>query len=110
MGIISVKGGLLQSSGQIEKSTTAAVNKIGIVSQHVVGLVGGGKGGNFQQIVKKLNLIPPDTSLTEPSNAGYVFNGAYSPLTSRLVEEVLKAGGDVTNSPVVGELLKLLPG
>ena len=67
-------------------------------------------GGNFQQIVKKLNLIPADTSLTEPSNAGYVFNGAYNPLTCRLVEEVLKAGGDVSNSPVVGELLKLLPG
>ena len=109
MGIISVKGGLLQSSGQMEKST-AAVNKIGIVSQHVAGLVGGGKGGNFQQIVKKLNLIPADTSLTEPSNAGYVFNGAYSPLSCRLVEEVLKAGGDVSNNPVVGELLKLLPG
>ena len=110
MGIISVKGGLLQSSSQMEKST-AAVNKIpGIVSQHVVGLVGGGKGGNFQQIVKKLNLIPADTSLTEPSNAGYVFNGAYSPLTCRLVEEVLKAGGDVSHSPAVGELLKLLPG
>jgi len=109
MGIISVKGGLLQSSSQMEKST-ATVNKIGIVSQHVVGLVGGGKGGNFQQIVKKLNLIPADTSLTEPSNVGYVFNGAYSPLTCRLVEEVLKAGGDVSSSPVVGELLKLLPG
>ena len=113
IGIISVKGGLGQSSslGNIKsEAASAAVNKIGIVSQHVAGLVGGAKLGNFQQIVKKLNLIPADTSLSEPSNAGYVFNGAYTPLTCKLVEEVIKVGGDPASNPAVGELIKLLPG
>ena len=40
----------------------------------------------------------------------FVFNGAYTPLTCKLVEEVIKVGGDVSNSPVVKELVKLLPG
>ena len=112
IGIISVKGGLSQSSslGNIKSEAAAAVNKIGIVSQHMAGLVGGAKPSNFQQVVKRLNLIPPDTSTSEPSNAGYVFNGAYTPLTCKLVEEVIKVGGDVSNSPVVRELVKLLPG
>jgi len=102
VGIIRVKGGLSQESNQ-------AVGKLGIVSQHVAGLVGAGKAGNFQQIVKRLNLIPPETNLTDPSSPGYVFNGAYTPLCCRLVEEVLKAGPSLANT-AVGEALKLLPG
>ena len=82
-------------------------------SSLVAGLVGGsGPGsrtGSFQQIVKKLNCIPPDINLTEPSTAGYVFNGAYTPLACRIVEEVLRTGANTTNTPL-GEALKMMPG
>ena len=67
------------------------------------------KAGNFQQIVKKLNLIPAETSLAEPSSPAYVFNGAYTPVCCKVVEEVLKAGPSLVGTPV-GEALKLLPG
>jgi len=96
LGILRVKGG-------------QAVGKLGIVSQHVAGLVGAGKAGSFQQVVKKLGLIPPETSLSEPNSPAYVFNGAYTPLCCKVVEEVLKAGPSLTNT-TVGEALKLLPG
>jgi len=111
VGIIRVKGGLSQSSSltNLKGESNLAVGKLGIVSQHVAGLVGAGKAGNFQQIVKKLNLIPPETSLTDPTSPGYVFNGAYTPLCCKLVEEVLKAGPSLANTQV-GEALKLLPG
>jgi len=102
VGVIRVKGGLSQESNQ-------TVGKLGIVSQHVAGLVGAGKAGNFQQIVKKLNLIPAETSLAEPSSPAYVFNGAYTPVCCKVVEEVLKAGPSLVGTPV-GEALKLLPG
>ena len=114
MGIIRVKGGISQSSSLSSlksEAASAAANKIGMVSQHVAGLVGttSKAAGTFQHLVKKLSLIPSDTSLTEPSNAGYVFNGAYTPLACRLVEEVLKNGCSTTNTPL-GEALKMLPG
>jgi len=102
VGIIRVKGGFNQERGE-------TVGKLGIVSQHVVGLVGAGKTGTFQQVVKKLNLIPPETSLSEPSSPAYVFNNAFTPVCCRIVEEVLKAGPSLANTQV-GEALKLLPG
>jgi len=112
VGIIRVKGGLSQSSSltNLKGETNSTGGKLGIVSQHVAGLVGAGKTGNFQQIVKKLNLIPPETSLTEPTSPGYVFNGAYTPLCCKLVEEILKTGGVPLPTSPAGEALKLLPG
>ena len=118
IGIIRVKGGLSQSSSLSNIKTEAAnvaATKISFMSQSslVAGLVGGsGPGsrtGSFQQIVKKLNCIPPDINLTEPSTAGYVFNGAYTPLACRIVEEVLRTGANTTNTPL-GDTLKMMPG
>ena len=50
-----------------------------------------------------------ETSLSEPSSAGYVFNGAYTPLACRLVEEVLRCDGNLAASPAQ-EAVKMLPG
>ena len=102
VGILRVKGGLSQDSAQ-------NVGKLGIVSQHVAGLVGASKAGHFQLMVKKLGLIPPEASSTDPSSPSYVFNGAYTPLSCKIVEEVLKAGPSLSNT-VIGEAVKLLPG
>ena len=82
-----------------------------VTRTRMAGLVGTGANtrANFQQIVKKLNCAPADTSLIEPNNAAYVFNGAYTPLACRIVEETLKCNGHLTNTPL-GEALKMLPG
>jgi len=108
-GIIRVKGGINQSSSFNNLKADAAANKIGLGIQHVAGLVGSTKAGNFQQIIKKLNCVPPDINLTEPNHAGYVFNGSYTPLACKIVEEVLKTGAE-TNNTFLGEVLKMLPG
>ena len=102
LGIIRIKGGITQSSSLSNikaEAASLAASKIGI----------GSRGGNFQQIVKKLNLIPENTSLSEPSNASYVFNGAYTPLTCRLVEEVVRTNCKTTNT-VLADTLKMMPG
>jgi len=102
LGIIRIKGGVTQSSSLSNikaEAASLAASKIGI----------GSRGGNFQQIVKKLNLIPENTSLSEPSNASYVFNGAYTPLTCRLVEEVVRTNCNTTNT-VLADTLKMMPG
>ena len=81
------------------------------MSQQVAGFVGVGvSSGTFQQVVKKFSLIPAldsELNLSDPTSPGYVFNGAYVPVSCRLVQEVL-AGR--TNSVQMQEALKLLPG
>ena len=107
-GIIRVRGGISQTTSLTSLKPTEAANA---AVTRMAGLVGTGANtrANFQQIVKKLNCAPADTSLTEPNNAAYVFNGAYTPLACRIVEETLKCNGHMTNSPL-GEALKMLPG
>ena len=61
--------------------------------------------------MKKLGLVPPEQgSLSEPTTAAYVFNGAYIPLACRLTQEVLKAGPNIVPTSPLGEALRLLPG
>lgn len=105
VGLVRVKGGL--EAGQ------STQGRLGLLNQHVAGLAGAlaGKTGTFQALVKRLGLIPPEQgNLSEPNSAGYVFNGAYTPLACRLVQEVLKAGPTISPSSSLGESLKLLPG
>ena len=105
VGLVQVKGGLEASQG--------TQGRLGLLNQHVAGLAGAlaGKTGSFQALVKRLGLVPPEQgSLSEPTSAGYVFNGAYVPLACRLVQEVLKAGPTIQPTSVLGEALKLLPG
>ncbi len=104
-GIIRVRGGISQTTSLTSLRATEAVTRMA----GLVGGTGANNRANFQQIVKKLNCVPADTSLTEPNNAAYVFNGAYTPLACRIVEESLKCNGQVTNTPL-GEALRMMPG
>ncbi|KAH6934359.1 hypothetical protein HPB50_023378 [Hyalomma asiaticum] len=64
----------------------------------------------FSAITKRLSLIPPNAGdsydLKNPRDMGYVFSGAYIPVASRLVEQILLKDG------IHGyeDALKLLPG
>ena len=79
-----------------------------------------------QALVKKLGQVPAEQgSLSEPTTAAYVFNGAYIPLACRLTQEVqilcstgethlvpqvLRAGPNIAPTSNLGEALRLLPG
>ena len=77
--------------------------------------------------MKKLGQVPAEQgSLSEPTTAAYVFNGAYIPLACRLTQEVqilctqsrgthlapqvLRAGPNIAPTSNLGEALRLLPG
>lgn len=112
LGVVRVKGGLSQSPS----SSNLGQEKLGLVSQTVAMGLGLAKAaGTFQQVVKRLGLVPSEgmKNLSEPSNPGYVFNGAYVPLVCKLVEEVLKLGPSSGSLPLgsqLSEAVKLLPG
>ncbi|CAB4055994.1 unnamed protein product [Lepeophtheirus salmonis] len=62
---------------------------------------------SFQTFATKVNLIPKSqesVSLTEPSDPSYVFNGAYTPLISRIVESFMGKGNQ-TDYKVLKALL-----
>jgi len=104
VGLVRVKGGL--EGGQTQ-------GRLGLLNQQMAGLASSlaGKTGTFQALVKKLGLVPPEQgSLSEPTTAAYVFNGAYIPLACRLAQEVLKAGPNIAPTSPLGEALRLLPG
>ena len=79
-----------------------------------------------QALVKKLGQVPAEQgSLSDPTTAAYVFNGAYIPLACRLTQEVqilcstgethlvpqvLRAGPNIAPTSNLGEALRLLPG
>ncbi|XP_052698128.1 vacuolar protein sorting-associated protein 33B-like [Crassostrea angulata] len=62
----------------------------------------------FQSLCKKLSLIPKsdDIDLKNPTDMSYVFSGAYTPLSCKLVEQVLTRGGFTG----MEEITKYLPG
>ncbi|XP_033634105.1 vacuolar protein sorting-associated protein 33B-like isoform X1 [Asterias rubens] len=62
----------------------------------------------FRMLCKKLNLIPKsgDVNLRNPEDMSYVFSGAFTPLTCKLVEQVLSKGGWAG----LDDITKLLPG
>ncbi|XP_052828009.1 vacuolar protein sorting-associated protein 33B [Octopus bimaculoides] len=67
------------------------------------------KRSSYQALVKKLNLVPKsaeDISLKSPRDMSYVFSGAYTPTSCRLVEEVLSRNGFTG----LEDVTKLLPG
>lgn len=68
------------------------------------------RSSRFSVVTKKLNLIPQNAGenyqLKNPDDMGYVFSGAYVPVTGRLVEQIMQRDG------IHGyeDYLKLLPG
>ncbi|XP_022108783.1 vacuolar protein sorting-associated protein 33B-like isoform X2 [Acanthaster planci] len=61
----------------------------------------------FRMLCKKLTLIPKsgEVNLRSPEDMSYVFSGAFTPLTCRLVEQVLAKGGWAG----LDDITKLLP-
>jgi len=113
LGLLRMKGGLSQSTSSSNLSQEGG--KLGLMGQTVaMGLGLAKSAGNFQQVVKKLGLVPPELrNLAEPTNPGYVFNGAYIPLCCRLVEEIFKLGprsASLSPGTPLAEAVKLLPG
>ncbi|GAB1606185.1 vacuolar protein sorting-associated protein 33B-like [Argonauta hians] len=67
------------------------------------------KKNSYLALVKKLNLVPKsaeDINLKSPRDMSYVFSGAYTPTSCRLVEEVLNRNG----FSGLEDVTKLLPG
>ncbi|XP_062574358.1 vacuolar protein sorting-associated protein 33B-like isoform X2 [Saccostrea cucullata] len=62
----------------------------------------------FQSLCKKLSLIPKsdDIDLKNPTDMSYVFSGAYTPLSCKLVEQILTRGSFAG----MEEITKYLPG
>ncbi|XP_014663924.1 PREDICTED: vacuolar protein sorting-associated protein 33B-like isoform X2 [Priapulus caudatus] len=63
---------------------------------------------NYSQVCRKLNLIPKieEVDLKNATDMSYVFSGAFTPITCRLVEKILaKEGFDGLD-----DVMKLLPG
>ncbi|XP_033112639.1 vacuolar protein sorting-associated protein 33B-like isoform X2 [Anneissia japonica] len=61
----------------------------------------------FRAICKKWNLVPKDSvQLQNPNDMSYVFSGAYTPLSCKLIEQTLMKGPSNT----LEEVVKLLPG
>ncbi|XP_048583700.1 vacuolar protein sorting-associated protein 33B isoform X2 [Nematostella vectensis] len=53
------------------------------------------KKNTFKVVSKKMNLVPRSgetINLKEPTNMAYVFSGAYTPLTCKLVEQIQVSG------------------
>ncbi|XP_030833027.1 vacuolar protein sorting-associated protein 33B isoform X1 [Strongylocentrotus purpuratus] len=66
------------------------------------------KRAGFRLLSRKLNLIPKasEVNLKDPNDMSYVFSGAYTPMTCRLVEQVLARGSWAS----LDDVTKLLPG
>ncbi|XP_064620988.1 vacuolar protein sorting-associated protein 33B-like [Lineus longissimus] len=67
-----------------EKAPTPAAKQLGI------------RKSSFQALRKKLNLVPKfneDFNLKNPSHMAYVFSGAYTPLSCKLIEQVISREG-----------------
>jgi len=113
LGVIKVRGG----------GSEAVLKGGGVVSQ-VAGLVGGAQGSRspgFQALVRKLQLVDDSQeqlSLSEPNSTGYVFNGAFKPVASSVVHELIKgtagrggtAASSRTGAQLVTDALKSAPG
>uniref|UniRef100_A0A0K2VAI7 Vacuolar protein sorting 33 homolog B (Yeast) [Strongylocentrotus purpuratus] n=1 Tax=Lepeophtheirus salmonis TaxID=72036 RepID=A0A0K2VAI7_LEPSM len=92
------------SSGDYESLRRQFVQAYGFEKMHILrtlqkrGLVfkkDSNRKHSFQTFATKVNLIPKSqesVSLTEPSDPSYVFNGAYTPLISRIVESFMGKG------------------
>ncbi|KAK3607859.1 hypothetical protein CHS0354_038288 [Potamilus streckersoni] len=61
---------------------------------------------NFKALRKRLNLVPSeDVDLKNPVDMSYVFSGAYSPLSCKLIEQCISREGleEVTKSLIGGD-------
>lgn len=86
-----------------QEPVAAPLNKVGAVVQAATG-----KRASYKNLSKRLGLIPKteDINLKSPTDMSYVFSGAYSPISCKLVEQVLTREGFTG----MEEITKHLPG
>ncbi|KAJ7322017.1 Vacuolar protein sorting-associated protein 33B [Desmophyllum pertusum] len=95
----NLKHKFLQSFGHEHMLTFNALKQLGLYTEL-------DKRGIFKTLSRRLNLVPKDVDkidLKRPKEMAYVFSGAYTPISCRLVEQVLLNG-----MPVFEEMSRLL--
>ncbi|KAK3094955.1 hypothetical protein FSP39_008319 [Pinctada imbricata] len=102
----SLKTQFLHSHGFEQMLTFNNLNKLGMLTEQdqsgqistPIGKMPSGvnlRRSSYRNLCKKLNLVPKteDIDLKRPTNMAYVFSGAYSPLSCKLIEQVLNKEG-----------------
>ncbi|XP_056021791.1 vacuolar protein sorting-associated protein 33B-like isoform X1 [Ostrea edulis] len=117
----SLKTQYLQSHGFEQLVTFSNLKSLGILTEQEAGsqaatplnkvtsgVAAMTRRSTFKSLCKKLSLIPKseDIDLKNPTDMSYVFSGAYTPLSCKLVEQVLTRGGFTG----MEEITKYLPG
>ncbi|KAL4227335.1 Vacuolar protein sorting-associated protein 33B [Mactra antiquata] len=90
-----------QSHGFEQIVTFHNLKKIGLLREQEgpshsmpAGMAALTRNSSFKNLRKKINLIPSvETDLRRPCDMSYVFSGAYSPLSCKLIEQVLQKEG-----------------
>ncbi|XP_060062741.1 vacuolar protein sorting-associated protein 33B-like [Ylistrum balloti] len=112
----SLKTQFLHSYGYEHMLTCHNLKRLGILTDQeaqAMPLTAGvqaamGKRGSYRSLCKRLALIPKtdEINLKSPTDMSYVFSGAYTPISCKLVEQVLSKEGFTG----MEEILKNLPG
>ncbi|XP_052277232.1 vacuolar protein sorting-associated protein 33B-like isoform X2 [Dreissena polymorpha] len=111
----SLKTQFLHSHGFEQMVTFHSLKKVGLLKEQetttqskvTAGVAALTRTSAFKTLRKRLNLIPAaDIDLRNPCDMSYVFSGAYTPLSCRLVEQVLEREGFIG----LEDVTKLLPG
>ncbi|XP_022334055.2 vacuolar protein sorting-associated protein 33B-like isoform X1 [Crassostrea virginica] len=117
----SLKTQYLQSHGFEQLVTFSNLKSLGIVTEQETGsqastplnkvtsgMAAMTRRSTFKTLCKKLSLIPKseDIDLKTPTDMSYVYSGAYTPLSCKLVEQVITRGGFTG----MEEITKCLPG
>ncbi|XP_062517711.1 vacuolar protein sorting-associated protein 33B-like [Corticium candelabrum] len=86
----SLRHQFLQTHGYHHLSTFYNLKRAGLLVEQ------GDQKGSYHALRRRLQLVPKggdQYDLQNPIDMAYVFGGAYSPISCRLVEEVLRHGG-----------------
>jgi len=86
----TLKHRFLQSFGHEHMLTFSTLKQLGLFTE-----LDAQKKSTFKTLSKRLNLVPKDVDkidLKNPQEMAYVFSGAYTPISCRLVEQVLLNG------------------
>ncbi|XP_052795879.1 vacuolar protein sorting-associated protein 33B-like [Mya arenaria] len=111
----SLKTQFVQSYGFEHMITFHNLKKVGLLREQEVpagskvtaGVAAITRSSAFKSLRKRLNLIPTvDVDLRSPCDMSYVFSGAYTPLSCKLVEQVLQREGFLG----LEEITRHLPG
>lgn len=86
----TLKHRFLQSFGHDHMLTFSTLKQLGLYTEF-----DSQRRNTFKTLSKRLNLVPKDgdkIDLKKPQDMAYVFSGAYTPISCRLLEQVLSNG------------------